>query len=199
MPTYAPDVQAEIDSQRMQAQVASMGGGRTLQFPGEAPMADGALLSETDAIGSMQMTSDPGSRDKITLYSTIDGMPSDVLVNMLAKKLQQKLPDGRPAWSEKPTMPYKTGKMLCLLHADSPRREELDGIGLAGKTCTKSNIQSAFEVRQHMLHRHHQEWQVMEEARAEREREEEREFRRALMAAQTPRRGRPPKKEGDVE
>lgn len=199
MNTYAPDVQAEIEAQRRSAQVATLGGGRTLQFPGEAPVADGALLSETDAIGSMQMTSDPGSRDKITLYSNVDGMPSRVLVNMLSKKLQQKLPDGRPAWSEKPTIPYHTGKMLCMLHVDHPRRAELDEIGLIGKSCTKSNIPSAFEVRQHMLHTHRQEWQVMEEARAEREREEEREFRRALMAAQAPRRGHPPKEEGDAE
>lgn len=195
--SYAPDVEAQIQQQLVEAEVERIKSGG-LDF-GKDVVADGALESGTNLIGSMQMASDPGSRDKVTLYSTIDGLPSQVLVNMLGKKLAQKLPNGQPAWSRTPTVTYKQGEMKCLLHAEHPRRKEFDEIGLAGKTCTKSNIASAFEVRQHMLHRHHQEWQVMEEARAEREREEEREFRRALMAAQAPRRGRPPKEEGDIE
>jgi len=204
MTSYAPDVEAEIRAQRMQATVAEIQSkGKGLQFSGEAPVADGALLSESDSIGSMQMTSDPGSRDKITLYSTRDGMPSRVLVNMLAKKLQQKLPDGSPAWSEKPLVKYQMGNLKCILHPEHPRRSELDGIGLAGKTCTKSNIPSVFDIRQHMLHAHSQEWRVIEESRAEVEREEEREFRKMQMAQwqamSAPRRGRPPKEDGEVE
>jgi hypothetical protein len=195
--SYAPDVEAQIQQQIVEAEVERIKSGG-LDF-GKDVVADGALESGTSLVGSMQMASDPGSRDKVTLYSTIDGLPSQVLVNMLGKKLAQKLPNGNLAWSRTQTVPYKQGEWKCLLHTENPRRKEFDEIGLAGKTCTKSNIASAFEVRQHMLHRHHQEWQVMEEARAEREREEDREFRRALMAAQAPRRGRPPKEEGDAE
>jgi hypothetical protein len=196
MNSYAPDVQAEIDRQLIEAEVASIKSGG-LDF-GKDVVADGALEGGgANLIGSMQMTSDPGSRDRVTLYSTIDGLPSHVLVNMLGRKLEQKLPDGRPAWSRTQTVPYKPGEMKCLLHAEHPRRAELDGIGLAGKTCTKSNIRSVFEVRQHMLHRHQQEWAVMEEARQAAEREEERQFRMAMIAQVQPRRGRPPKEDED--
>jgi len=197
MTSYAPEVQAEIDRQLVEAKVEQIRSGG-LDF-GKDVVADGALESGNNLVGSMQMASDPASRDKVTLYSTVDGLPSRVLVNMLGRKLAQKRPDGQPAWSQTPTIQFKYGEMKCLLHADHPRRQEWDGIGLVGKTCTKANIPSAFEVRQHMLHTHQQEWQVMEEARLAAEREEEREFRKALMAAQAPRRGRPPKDEGDVE
>jgi hypothetical protein len=178
--TYAPEVQAEIDKQLIEAQVAEVKAGGLAW--GEGKVADAALLSEGNVLGSMQMTSDPGSRDKVTLYSTETGMPSRVLVNMLGKKLQAKLPDGRKAWSPTPTKDYSMGSTKCLLHAEHPRRAEFDEIGLAGKTCLKSNIPSEFEVRQHMLHRHKQEWQVMEEARERAEKQEERDFRRMQMA-----------------
>lgn len=193
MTSYAPEVQAEIEKQIIEAEVEKIKSGG-LDF-GKGVVADGALESGSNLVGSMQMASDPASRDKVTLYSTIDGLPSQVLVNMLGRKLTQKLPDGRPAWSRTQTMPYKPGEMKCLLHAEHPRRSELDSIGLLGKTCTKSNITSVFEVRQHMLHRHTQEWNVMEEARQAAEREEERQFRLAMIAQVAPRRGRPPKDE----
>lgn len=200
--TYAPEVQAEIDKQIAEAQVAEIKAGG-LQW-GDGKVADAALLSEGNVLGSMQMTSDPGSRDKVTLYSTETGMPSRVLVNMLGKKLAQKLPDGSKAWSPTPTKDYSIGSTKCLLHIEHPRRKEFDGIGLAGKTCVKSNIPSEFEVRQHMLHRHKQEWQVMEEARERAEKEEERAFRRMQMAQwesmnAAPRRGRPPKSDDGLE
>ena len=181
--SYAPDVQAEIDRQVVQAEIANLTTGG-VQFAGEM-LADNTLLSDGNLLGSMQMSSDPGSRDYVTLYSTETGQPSRVLVNMLSKKLAMRS-GGQPVWSTKPTKDYFVGTLKCLLHEDSPRRAEFDAIGLVGKTCTKDNIPSAFEVRQHMLHRHRQEWQVIEEAREAAEREEERAFRRALMAQSAP-------------
>ena len=195
--SYAPDVQAEIDKQLVEAQVTelrqSQGG---ISFPDK--LGDSALEGG-DAAGSMVQASDPASRDKVTIYSTESGLPSSVLVNMLAKKLTQKLPDGRKAWSITPTKEYFVGSMKCLLHLEHPRRGEWDAIGLGGKECPKANIPSDFELRQHMLHRHRQEWAVMEEAKAAAEREEERAFRRMQMEAwqaMQPRRGRPPKDDG---
>ena len=192
---YAPDVQAEIDKQLIAAKVAEMQSGG-IQFP-EPPLADGALDGGSDTRGSMAMASDPGSRDKITIYSTETGHPSRVLVNMLAKKLTQKLTDGRPVWSIAPTKEYFVGENKCYLHPDHPMRAELDRIGLVDKTCPKKNIPSEFEVRQHMIHRHKQEMSVIEEARAAAEREEERAFRRMQMAQmerlnEPTRRGRKP-------
>lgn len=198
---YAPDVQAEINKARAEARAAQVMDGGNIQFPDTAPIADNALLSEGDVSGSMTQSSDPGSRDKVTLYSTETGLPSQVLVNMLAKKLQQKV-NGKPAWSETPTKPYFMGSTKCLLHVDHPRRPEWDSIGLAGTTCPKSNIASDFALRQHMLHRHQVEWQVIEEARERAEKDEERAFRRMQMEQwermnQAPRRGRPPKEAGE--
>ena len=198
MVNYAPDVQAEIEKARAEARAAEITEGGNVQFPDTAPVADNALLSEGDVTGSMTQSSDPGSRDKVTLYSTETGLPSQVLVNMLAKKLRQKV-NGKPAWSETPTKKYFTGTTKCLLHVDHPRRAEWDSIGLAGTACPKSNIASEFALRQHMLHRHQVEWQVIEESRERSEREEERSFKRMQMdqweRMNTPRRGRPPKDE----
>lgn len=189
-------MQAEIEQQVIEAEISNLK--RGVEFAGEA-IADGALLSEGNLAGSLQIGSDPGSRDYVTLYSEVDGLPSRVLMNMLGKKLSQKLPDGRRAWSTKPTIPYMAGSLKCLLHAEHPQREHWDSIGLMGKTCTKSNIPSDFEVRQHMTHAHGQEWRVMEEARESAERDEERTFRRMQMEQwermNTTRRGRPAKDE----
>jgi hypothetical protein len=195
--SYPPDVQAEIDRARARARASEITGGN-VQFPDTAPVADNALLTEGNLLGAMTQSSDPGSRDKITLYSTETGLPSQVLVNMLEKKLVQKLPNGKPAWSETPTKDYSK----CLLHEEHQRRSEWDSIGLAGTTCRKSNITSEFELRQHMLHRHRVEWQVIEEARAQAEKDEERAFRRMQMEQwqkmnEAPRRGRPPKEESE--
>ena len=197
---YAPDVQAEIDKQIIAAKVAEMQGGG-IEFP-EAPVADGALDGGSDTRGSMAMASDPGSRDKITIYSTETGLPSRVLVNMLAKKLTQKNADGRPVWSTSPTKEYYVGEYRCYLHPEHPMRAELDRIGLIDKTCSKKTIASEFEVRQHMLHRHQQEWRVIEEARAAAEREEDRAFRRMQMAQmerlnEPARRGRKPAEDAE--
>lgn len=191
-----PAVKAEIEQQVIEAEIENLKTGG-VQFAGDA-IADGALLSDGNLAGSLQMASDPGSRDYVTLYSTVDGLPSRILMNMLGKKLAQKLPDGHRAWSTSPTVAYAVGDLKCLLHEDHPRRAEWDGIGLKGKTCTKSNIPSGFEVRQHMVHRHAQEWAVMEEARATEEREEERAFRRAMIAQSQPAIARRPAKDEKV-
>lgn len=178
---YAPDVQAEIDKQLREAKVAAMQG-PGIEFSDNAPIADAALDNDANIVGSMRQESDPSSRDKVTIYSVETGMPSQVLVYMLAKKLSPDKHTGKVMWSMTPTGNYVQGSMLCLLHPDQPRRAQLDEIGLQGKVCTKSNIPSAFEVRQHMTHKHQAEWAVMEEARLEAERQEERDFRRMQMA-----------------
>jgi hypothetical protein len=197
MTNYAPDVQAEINKQLVEAQVAELTRGG-VEFKGDI-VADNALLSEGNLVGAMQQSSDPGSRDKVTIYSTDTGLPSRVLVNMLGKKLSMRNADGSPVWSQSPVKDYFVGDMKCLLHKDHPRRSEWDGIGLSGAVCDKSNIPSVFQVRQHMLSRHKQEWEVMEEERFRVEREEERAFRKMQMEqwqAQQSRRGRPAKDDG---
>lgn len=135
-----------------------------------------------EALEGGSMTVTKTQADKLTIYSNQDGTPSTVLVYMLSKKLQQKLPDGRPAFSLNP-VPRVMGEMLCPLHERHPERAHYDAIGLAGKVCKKSNITTVFEVEMHMKRKHKQEWQTIERDRERREREEQMNFMRVQAEA----------------
>lgn len=120
--------------------------------------------------------------DKTTIYSTIDGTPSEVLVYMLSKKLQQKREDGLPAFSLEP-QPRVVGELVCYLHPESEEREHLDAIGLRGRTCRKSNIPTQWDRDLHMQRKHKNEWTVVERARERQEREDQMRFARVQAEA----------------
>jgi hypothetical protein len=139
--------------------------------------------------GSGIVAHDEG-RDRVTVYSTVDGRPSVVLVSMLAKTLMKTLPGGAKAFSlDAPEEAYAGGSTRCLLHPEHEERATWDepAIGLAGITCGKGNLRSQFDLRLHMEHRHKIEWGVIQERRErlEKERREERELalQEAMIAA----------------
>jgi len=102
-----------------------------------------------------------------------------VLYYMLPSILRRRREDGSFIWTTNdPKKLPKRGAMKCLLHKDSPDRKLYDEMGL--RTCKKSNIINAFEVKQHMQKKHPKEWQALEDQRKERERQEDRAFQRTL-------------------
>lgn len=105
-----------------------------------------------------------------------------VLYYMLPSILRRKRPDGSFIWTTNdPKKRPNRGHMKCLLHKDTPDREEYDKMGF--RTCKKSNIINAFEVKQHMLKKHPKEWQAIEDKRKDKERQEDRAFQRTLYEA----------------
>ncbi|KKN22968.1 hypothetical protein LCGC14_0909710 [marine sediment metagenome] len=105
-----------------------------------------------------------------------------VLYYMLPSILRRRREDGSFIWTTNdPKQLPKRGTMKCLLHKDSPNRERFDEMGL--KTCKKSNIINAFEVKMHMLKKHPKEWNAIEDIRKERERQEDRAFQKTLYEA----------------
>lgn len=143
---------------------------------------------------------------KVAIYSTMDGTTSIVTTDMLAKKLKPKNGAKAFAIDPPPGKQYVTdevtgfprlvnpGARKCLLHPEHPDREWLDGIGLAGKFCMnptggkpggKENIPNEYEQRLHMERSHRQEWKTIQEAKVERDRQEDRALQRAQMEAMT--------------
>ncbi len=105
-----------------------------------------------------------------------------VLYYMLPEVLNRRRKDGSFIWTT--TDPHqlpKRGTLKCFLHEDSPNRKEYDSMGL--RSCRKSNIINAYEVKQHMLKKHPKEWQALEDKRKEEERQEDRAHQRAMMEA----------------
>lgn len=114
----------------------------------------------------------------VTLYSTLDGMPSRVLAGMVPKKLRQRWPEvsqvpeilwGKPCFTRKPITKYQPGNLPCMLGVDYEDREFILSVGLGGVPCRKHNFRTEFAVRQHMMHKHSDEWAAIESAIARRD------------------------------
>ena len=103
----------------------------------------------------------------LTLYSTIDGTESNVLRTMVPKLIRKRFPRipevppekwGALAFSlQPPADAVSYQKLLCDLHPKNAKREWLDEIGLAGRSCQKANLRNAFEVARHRRAYHHDE------------------------------------------
>jgi len=108
-----------------------------------------------------------------------------VLSYMLPTKLRFRREDGSFRWTTNdPGKKPKRGSIKCLLHKDSPDREHFDGLGF--RACPKTNITNPYQLKQHMVKKHPQEWAAIEEERKERERQEDRELQRLILAGQVP-------------
>lgn len=146
---------------------------------------------------------------RVTVFSTIDGEPRDILRIDAERVLAKRLPDGKAAfWF--PGLPgtaptYVKGEIKCFL---SPDFDELDGpagfdrtwldsIGLRGRTCNmmapdKGNqkFRTLYDRDDHAQKKHRNEWRVIQAAltkqredRYEAERRAERETQRVSAEA----------------
>ena len=153
------------------------------------------LLTGTDDKPPISSNSDP----KITIYSMIDGEPRSILkldrTRVLSKTLSDKSPafwyEGMPG--EPPT--YTKGTIRCFLHpefdeTDGPAefdRSFIDDIGLAGLFCNANNprvanvdsFRTVFDRDEHVRRKHKRTWATVQSALERKERDAEREERRA--------------------
>ena len=145
--------------------------------PTTAAMTPGEVLQRFDTERGPAEMSYHGVNDDsdraVTVYSTKDGMSSEILVNMLAKTLRRRwqaesdVPQelwGRPVFSIRPKPLYtlKTPDIKCFMHVESEERELLDTIGLGGRVCRKASISDEFSKEMHEQHRHRNEKSVHE-------------------------------------
>ena len=127
--------------------------------------------------------------DLVTVWSLLDGSQSRVLKHKLAEVMRKRTLTGAQVfWM--PGMPGKppqaeNGSLLCMLHADHTEREWMDTIGLVAQTCRKANLRSEFDLQNHMLHRHQQEWSLIETAREQEARQAQDELVRLQIEAMT--------------
>jgi len=123
--------------------------------------------------------------DKVYIYDTKTGERSRANKNQLRQILRWQHPDGTYKFTtRKMESKVKAGILKCLLHADNPKREHYDELGLP--TCRKSNITAPYMVEQHMKKRHPSAWATIEKERTDAERKEDREFQHAVLSAVTP-------------
>ena len=138
------------------------------------------VLSEGDADTPPSIVTQVTSAEYVWIYDTRTGDQSKCNRNMLVQHLKKKRPDGSLVFTTKdPGFRPKQGTHKCMLHPDDPNRKHYDELGLP--TCKKANLASPFQVRRHMQKRHKQEWATLEQEREDREKEEERAFRRELL------------------
>lgn len=134
---------------------------------------------ESGDVGAMSLK-ELTSAGWVYVWNTKTGDRSICNRNMLRKQLKKRHPDGTPAFttSEPSIKPYR-GTFKCLLHPDGENRAHYDEIGLP--VCRKSNITSKHMVERHMQKRHKMEWEVIKAEKAEREKQEDREFQKGIL------------------
>ena len=145
--------------------------------PVQSAMTPGEVLKRFDTeLGPAEM-SYHGANDEsdraVTVFSTKDGVSSEILVNMLAKTLRRKWPMdsdvpqelwGKAVFSIRPKSLYtlETPNLMCFMHVKSEERELLNKIGLTGRVCRKASLADDFSKEMHEQHRHRNEKAVHE-------------------------------------
>ena len=156
---------------------------------------DPGFSLEKDEVQRITSNSD----EKTIVYSTIDGMPHDILKIDARRVLLKKLPDGKPAFWMKGMSGEKpkafTGSVQCYMHPDFNEndgpagfdRKWIDSIGLGGRTCNMSapdknnraDFKSPFERDEHVRTKHRREWAIIQSSIEAKRRQDELDERRA--------------------
>ena len=108
-----------------------------------------------------------------------------ILYYMLPSKLRQRRPDGSYRFTT--TDPGKQparGTIKCMLHPDGENRKHYDELGF--RVCPKDNMTNNYQMQQHMIKKHPQEWKAIKEEKETKEKDEDRQLQRLLLASQLP-------------
>lgn len=116
----------------------------------------------------------------VYIWDSRTGDRIPVLYYMLGQKLRVKREDGSYRFTTKdPGIRPVRGTWKCMLHPDGENRKSYDGLGF--RSCKKSNITNQFQLKQHMIKKHPQEWKAIDDEIKERERQEDRQLQRAMI------------------
>lgn len=149
--------------------------GDMIQGDGNTPLSAVSAVSGAGHLKVYAINTQDGKKD---------GDVSIINANMLPTQLKKRRDSGELAFTAlDPGVRPLSGELKCRLHPDDNERETFDEMGLA--TCHKANIRNKYELNRHMQHRHKQEWGAIEDLMKQKERDEDREFQRALMSSRT--------------
>ena len=106
-----------------------------------------------------------------------------VLYYMLPSKLRLRRPDGsfRFTTVDPGKLPAR-GSIKCMLHPEAENREHYNELGF--RVCLKSNITNDYQLQQHMIKKHPQEWAAIKAEKEAKEKAEDRALQRLLLAQQ---------------
>uniref|UniRef100_A0A6M3J8Q8 Uncharacterized protein n=1 Tax=viral metagenome TaxID=1070528 RepID=A0A6M3J8Q8_9ZZZZ len=148
------------------------------------PLKDGDLPLGTDDSMGLKTVSSAGI---IYVWDTKTFEKIPILYYMANQKMKEKRADGSYRFTARQPegKPWK-GTVKCRLHKEDPDRTYYDTLGL--RYCTKSNLSNVYERDRHMKMKHPKEWESIEQARIARERQEDRDLQRLVLAsaARTP-------------
>jgi len=118
-----------------------------------------ADLSAED-MGEVMFIDASPRRNPVTIYSMLTGEPITLPALMVQSTLENRLPDGRYAFTADPAKApeYRLGTVKCFLHPDSPERLTLQEIGLGGAFCPAAHLANEYEKVQHAQHKHRKQW-----------------------------------------
>lgn len=133
------------------------------------------------------------SAGHVVMWNTDTHEPSVFNMNSVRVKLRESFPDdyqnnvamrGRPAWTatQPPQRPWR-GTATCPLHESRPERSIYDQFGYP--RCTRIELPNDMEAQEHLRKKHPQTWRMMNESRAEVERQaqvEDRNINRQILA-----------------
>ena len=137
----------------------------------------GFAVNDTEAneylAAPMKVTST--AEDRAIIYHRETGEPREVLVNMLAKTLKKKNPDGSRVFDVSPTKEYKQGAVPCWFNPKSERYAAISQIpGLENFVCQSEHLASEFDAEQHCKTRHDRRYLRVKDYLDRKEREDDR-------------------------
>mgnify|MGYP001583716800 CR=1 FL=1 len=125
---------------------------------------------------------------RVTIYSMLDGSPSEVMEYMVTGAKNSVLSWRDPQtnqrlWTvdKKKAPRYVPGTIKCIFHPQHHLRSYINGLGLT-EECRKSNLRSEVDAESHAK-RHSRSWAVYQRSVEKAEKDEERAERRAQMDA----------------
>ena len=137
----------------------------------------GFAVNDTEAgeylAAPMALTST--AEDRAIIYHRETGEPREVLVNMLAKTLKKKNPDGSRVFDTAPTKEYKQGSVPCWFNPASERYADIREIpGLENFKCDAAHLASEFDAELHAKNRHDRRYLRVKDYLDRKEREDDR-------------------------
>ena len=106
-----------------------------------------------------------------------------IIYYMLPSKLRQRRPDGSFRFTTiDPGQLPNRGAIKCMLHEKGEDRKHFDELGF--RVCPKEGINNQYQLQQHMIKKHPQEWKAIKLEQEAKEKEEDRNLQRLLLTNQ---------------